>query len=454
MSTHPVPRSAPPPRHVLRGVLWLGLYVLLSAFPLVLVLVTGSDKPSRSFWTELSVALGFVGLAMMTLQFALTARFEFLKAPYGSDLVYAFHRVVSLIAVAFVVLHPAMLFIERWEAMKSRPFTHPWPFWLGTASVLCLLALVIVSIWRRPLGIAYDGWRRAHAILASGAVALAVAHILFVGHYLSTPGKQLLWLAYTAVFVALIAYVRLIKPAIELRRPYTVTAVVPQRGNAYSLQLKPEGHPGLKFCPGQFAWITVGASPFSDREHPFSFSGSSEKAPGHLEFTIKELGDFTSTIKHVTPGQTVYVDGPFGALSCDRHPHAGGFVFIAGGVGITPMVSHCRSLADRNDPRPLVLLYGSKDENSITFKEELDDLQRRLPNLKVVHVLTKPAVGGGWGGETGYLDAEKIRRHTPPGVHVEYFICGPDPMMDAVESALKSLGVPPTDYHSERFNLA
>jgi predicted ferric reductase len=437
--------------YVLRGAFWLGLYLALSLAPLGLILLTGADKPGRSFWTELSVALGFVGLAMMALQFALTARFEFLKAPYGSDVVYAFHRGVSLVAVAFVLLHPILLFIERWEQMLQRPFTHPWPFWIGTASVLALLALVVISMRRKQLGIHYDAWRRAHAILACAAVALGVAHVLLVGHYLSTPEKRALWLVYTAVFVALILYVRLVKPWMETLRPYVVTEVVAQRGGAYSLRVKPEGHAGLRFSPGQFAWITVGDSPFSDREHPFSFSGSSEQAPA-LEFTIKELGDFTRTIKTVQPGQRVYVDGPFGALSCDRHRHAQGFVFVAGGIGITPMMSHLRSLADRRDTRPLVLLFGSKDEDSITFREELDQLATRLPNFKLVHVLTKPSPT--WTGETGYIDAEKFRKHVPPGLHVEYFICGPDPMMDAVEKTLAAMGVSAGDYHSERFNLA
>ena len=438
--------------HIARGIFWLGLYVALSTLPLLLVVLTASpDKPGRTFWTELSVGLGFVGLAMMTLQFALTARFEFLKSPYGSDVVYVFHRVISLVAVAFVLLHPLMLFVERWDTMKSRPFTHPFAFWMGTVSVLCLVGLVVVSIWRKKLGIQYDGWRRAHAILASLAVAFAVAHILYVGHYLSTPGKRALWLAYTVVFVGLIAYVRLIKPAIELRRPYKVSAVIPQLGDAYSLQLKPDGHRGLRFSPGQFAWITIGDSPFSDREHPFSFSGSSESAPD-LEFTIKQLGDFTSTIKNVQPGQTVYVDGPFGALSADRHPHAEALVFIAGGIGITPMVSHLRSLADRRDTRPLVLLYGSKNLSTITFRDELAALQSRLPHLNLVYVLSRPTPD--WTGEKGFIDAEKLARFSPKNLRTEYFICGPDVMMDAVEKALQSNGISPGDYHAERFNLA
>ncbi|HOY60427.1 MAG TPA: hypothetical protein PK640_20095 [Verrucomicrobiota bacterium] len=116
--------------------------------------------------------------------------------------------------------------------------------------------------------------------------------------------------------------------------------------------------------------MTLGDSPFSDREHPFSFSGSAEQAPRHLEFTIKELGDFTRRIKNLKRGQRAYLDGPFGALSADRHPGAEGFVFIAGGIGITPMMSHLRTFADRGDRRPLVLIYGGEQPVAARFPFE------------------------------------------------------------------------------------
>ena len=68
-------------------------------------------------------------------------------------------------------------------------------------------------------------------------------------------------------------------------------------------------------------------------------------------------------------------------------------VLIAGGVGITPMMSMIRTLADRGDKRPVILLYGSKDWESITFREELETLKARL-NLTVVHVLADPRPAG------------------------------------------------------------
>jgi ferredoxin-NADP reductase len=126
-------------------------------------------------------------------------------------------------------------------------------------------------------------------------------------------------------------------------------------------------------------------------------------------------------------------------------------VLIAGGIGITPMMSIIRTLADRRDPRPLILLYASRDWESVTFREELEAMKSRLA-LTVVHVLTQAPAG--WEGEQGRITAELFRRHLPPpyAAH-EYVICGPDPMMDAIEAALGEMRVPLARYHSERYSF-
>src|SRR5262249_17766706 len=74
-------------------------------------------------------------------------------------------------------------------------------------------------------------------------------------------------------------------------------------------------------------------------------------------------------------------------------------------------------------------------------------------NLEVVHVLEKPK--DGWKGERGYINAAVLSRHLPPPfTNHEYFICGPDVMMDAIEGALSNLDVPMSKYHSERYSFA
>jgi predicted ferric reductase len=318
------------------------------------------------------------------------------------------------------------------------------------------VALAVVSIFRKQLGIGYDWWRRLHGVLAIVAVGAGVAHILLIGHYLSTPLQRGLWLAYTGVFVALILYIRVVKPWLELRRPYEVVEVRPERAESWTIALRPRGHAGMRFAPGQFAWITLGNSPFSDREHPFSFSGSAEAGDGRLEFTIKERGDFTQSVKHVAPGATAYIDGPFGSLSADRHPDAAGFALIAGGVGITPMMSHLRTFADRagagGETRPLVLFYCSNAWDRVIFREEIEALAARLPTLKVVHVLAQGHEG--WTGETGFLTAAIMKKHLPADLsRWEAFICGPTPMMDAAENALHEIGMHLGNFHSEQFEL-
>ena len=123
--------------------------------------------------------------------------------------------------------------------------------------------------------------------------------------------------------------------------------------------MQPDGHPGFRFSPGQFGWLTLWGSPFKITGHPFSFSSSAAAADGRVEMTIRNLGDFTSEIHKVPVGQRVYLDGPYGAFTignpADMH------VLIAGGVGITPMMSMIRTLADRGDKRPVILLYGVQD---------------------------------------------------------------------------------------------
>jgi 3-phenylpropionate/trans-cinnamate dioxygenase ferredoxin reductase subunit len=327
---------------------------------------------------------------------------------------------------------------------------HPlYPRW-GFFAALALLSLVVTSVWRQRLAIPYEGWRRAHALLASLAVLFGILHVVTEGHYLAMPLKRTLWELYTALWLGLIVWVRLVKPWLELRRPFVVESVRPERGNAWTLAVAPVGHAGFRFSPGQFGWVTLFDSPFTDREHPFSFSGSAEAGP-RLEFTIKELGDFTRRVREAKKGDKVHVDGPFGAISADRHPRATGFVFIAGGIGITPFMSHLRTLADRGDRRPLLLIYANNEWGGVTFREEIAELVPRL-NLKVVHVLARPPAG--WDGESGFVSKELLERHLPPsGAGREYFICGPPVMMEAVERTLHGLGVSAGDFHSERFNL-
>jgi 3-phenylpropionate/trans-cinnamate dioxygenase ferredoxin reductase subunit len=437
---------------LVQGIFWVFVYILLATAPL-LILLTGDGPQGREFWREFSVAFGFAGLAMMALQFVLTARFKVIKAPYGADVVYHFHRQISFVAFLLILAHPLLLFINAPETLQLlNIITAPWRARAGVTAVLALTLMIGVSIWRKNIRFEYTKWRIWHGILAIFIVITAMVHVILAGHYINTPLKQVLWIGYGVFWVGLLVYVRIIKPVMLLLRPYQVDQVIPEPGNAWTLLAKPVGHSGMRFLPGQFAWLTAWKSPFSDSEHPFSISSSSENAKS-ISFTIKELGDFTRTIKEMQPGQTIYLDGPFGSFSVDRHPHAKGYVFIAGGIGITPVMSMLRTLKDRFEKRPLLLIYGNNSWEDVTFREEIESLKQSL-NLQVVHVLARPPED--WQGERGFITPEILDRYLPKerkNNFYEIFICGPPLMMDAVEKTLPQLGFSMGDFHSERFNL-
>jgi len=436
-------------RYAVRGAVWVILYLLFILAPLF-ALLAGAIPPARDFWTEFSVAIGYAGLAMMGLQFGLTARFRYVTQPWGEDVIYHFHRQISLIAVALVVAHPLILFAVRPELLALlNSIQAPWRARFAALSTYSLIALVVMALWRAKLNIRYEVWHLTHIVLALLAVTAGILHMIGWGFYLVDPWKRALWIGLTIFWIGLLLYVRILKPLFMLRRPYRVAEVRRERGDTLTLVMQPDGHPGFRFSPGQFGWLTLWGSPFKITGHPFSFSSSAAAADGRVEMSIRNLGDFTSEIYKVPVGQRVYIDGPYGAFTignpADMH------VLIAGGVGVTPMMSMIRTLADQGDTRPVILLYGSKDWKSITFRDELEALKARL-NLTVVHVLANPPAG--WTGEQGFINAEMFKRHLPPPyADHEYFICGPNVMMDAIEAALGEMNVPMSKYHSERYSF-
>ncbi|MEU4839796.1 ferredoxin reductase family protein [Nocardia testacea] len=434
---------------VVRGIGWIALYGAVAVVPLVFAVI-GPVEGGRGFWVEFSVALGFVGMSMLGAQFALVARFRAVAAPFGEDALVQFHRQISYVALAFVLAHPILLQFGGVDIVALLNLAEaPWRARCAVASTVLLLIVVATSVWRRRLRIRYEVWQLAHGVLSVAVVALALAHMLLVGYYLDAAWKAWLWTVMTLALVGLLMWVRVVAPIRRLRRPWRVEQNTAERGDARTLTLAPVGHNGLRFRPGQFGWLTVGRSPFAVTAHPFSFS-SSAADHSRVRITIKALGDFTSTIGDIAVGTRAFLDGPHGVFTPDRH-EGPGFVLIAGGVGITPMISILRTMTDRGDRRPFLLVYAVRTMDEQTFDDEIRACARRL-DLTVVPVPENPPPE--WHGESGFVDRGLLQRHLPDRYrHRQYFICGPAPMVTATEDALAALDVPAARIHTERFTF-
>ncbi|NOR55835.1 MAG: oxidoreductase [Sulfurovum sp.] len=429
---------------------WLGIYLMMVLAPLI-VLNIGDLPPGSGFWWDLSMAFGFAGMAMMGMQFFLTARFKRVSAPFGIDIIYYFHRYLAIAAFVFIFLHFLIIRINNVEALGAMsPLEAPWYMTTGRVSLLLFMLLIVTSLFRKQLKIKYETWRILHIVMAVTALLLALSHIEGVGYYLATPEKRWLWTAYTLFFVLLIVYIRFIKPWSMKRHPYRVVEIKKEYGSAYTIVVEAVNHSGMQYKAGQFAWLTLKDSPFHIKEHPFSFS-SSPANNNRIEFTIKELGDFTKTIKDTPIGEAVYLDGPYGTFCVDNYPDAPGFVFITAGVGAAPIMSMLRSMADKNDKRPLIFLNINKNWESIIFRDELEDIQNHL-NLKLIHLLSK--ADDAWQGERGRVSKALFQKILPEDfLEFEYFICGPKPMSNAAQKELYGLRVPLSKVHFELFDM-
>ena len=122
---------------------------------------------------------------MMGLQFGLTARFRYVTDPWGEDVIYHFHRQISLIAVGLVVAHPLILFVVRPELLALlNSITAPWRARFAALSTYSLIALVVTALWRAQLNIRYETWHLSHIVLAVVAVAAGLLHMVGWSFYL------------------------------------------------------------------------------------------------------------------------------------------------------------------------------------------------------------------------------------------------------------------------------
>src|SRR5262249_9715700 len=147
-------------------------------------------------------------------------------------------------------------------------------------------------------------------------------------------------------------------------------------------------------------------------------------------------------------GDQLDVSGPYGRFTF-RGEEAPSVIFIAGGVGITPLMSSIRYLTDQSWNGRIDLIYACARLDSVIFREELDQLTRRHPNLHVTIVLdSEPS--DAWAGPRGYVTSDLLGR-VPDIRSRRIHLCGPPVMMDAVKKALGRLGVTEDSIKTELF---
>ncbi len=426
----------------------LAAFVAVLLLPLALTL--GTVKPgAQGRVVVFADALGFAAMSLLALQVVTSGRWAATTRAFGLRVVLLLHRQAGRAVLLLVLAHLGLLLADDPRRLALLDVaTAPGRARAGVLALVGLLALAATSIWREALRRGYERWRRLHLGLTGLVIGAAFLHVLWVDAYTSLPAVRWSVLVLTLAAAGALFWSRVARPYATAVRPYRVAAIHPERGDAVTLELAAEAGAGLRFAPGQFARLRPAHAPYGLDDHPFTLSSSAAR-PDRPSFTVKALGDFTSAVAGLRVGEAVLVDGPHGE-AVDEAPARRGRLLLAAGIGITPAMSVLRTAAARGDGRPHLLLYGSRTWADVTFREELVALERRLPALHVVHVLSRP--DGAWGGERGRVDGALLTRHAPRDVAAwSALVCGPPAMVADTTAALVALGVPARAVQAEGF---
>ena len=204
------------------------------------------------------------------------------------------------------------------------------------------------------------------------------------------------------------------------------------------------------FLPGQYATITSEIEGQAVRRS-YTIS-SSPTQRDYIELTVKreEHGlESRHLHDHARTGDLLEVAAPSGNFFFTGK-EAEGIVLIAGGVGITPMMSILRYLTDRSYHQEIHLIYAARTPLDIIFRQECAYLASRHPNVTTLQVVAS-ADGSDWTGPIGFIDAKLIAGCVPDISRRRVHLCGPPPMMEAVKAALLKLEVPSEQIRTEDF---
>jgi 3-phenylpropionate/trans-cinnamate dioxygenase ferredoxin reductase subunit len=328
------------------------------------------------------------------------------------------------------------------------PTLKNWPQYAGLGLLVMLCGLVAASRWRKRLGLPYHVWRFVHTKAPHVAVAILAVHVLYgCDTFRYPPPRNWLFISIGA-YALLLAWV---KTGWRLAsRRFSTIDVMPTGTDALAVTFRAVDGKPFSFAPGQFVFIRLKSNAVPAETHPFTISSSPASLPA-LELTIRSSGDWTGRVHRLSPGDPARINGPYGLFGSIDLMEAHGIVMIAGGIGITPMLSILGALAEKEDPRPVILVWSNRTRAHQAHPERIDGFEKRLKNLQVHHVFTRETDGHSPGKRLDTPGLGKLLSGCNRRSKV--LVCGPPAMMTSVGKSLRGLGFRRQNILMERFDL-
>ncbi|MFO7686006.1 MAG: ferredoxin reductase family protein [Desulfobacterales bacterium] len=380
--------------------------------------------------------LGLAAAGLLFSQLLLAGRLKVLDRVFSLPRLVRIHRLNATVILLPALLHPILVLASEKKFIFPLAIRY-WPEWVGVGLLALILIQFVLSRWRVALRLRFHRWLSWHRYSGAFILALVVLHLLFVSETFSEEGIPRSAAMVTMVLLA-VAWLWIRSGWLRARKlPLAVTRVAPAGRDSTCIELSPMTERRFHYLPGQFVFVSFHSNHISREPHPFTLSSSPTRSQC-LQVTVRAGGDWTAHIGRIAEGERAYLQGPFGRFSHMLTDPDREIVLIAGGIGITPMLSMLRCMADRHDQRAVTLVWSNRTREDMVYPDEFDGLAAQLTGLRLVLNFTrKPANGFA----AGRIDAEKLKGMLAKcSRRAAVFVCGPDRMMQQVESDLKRIG--------------
>jgi len=388
---------------------------------------------------------GLVAAVLVMTQVLLISRVPWIEHTLGHDRAAVTHTRMGKVAFLAMLVHAALLLImtahyDGRSVLAEIPALWDLGWFLAAAqAALGVFALVVVTslvIVRRRWR--YESWHAVH-LCVYVAIALALPHQFIEGS--TFRGKGAAWWFWLALYVVTLgswlAY-RVVRPLAHARRyGLRVSDVTTHPDGSTSIVMTGRDLAGLRAMPGQFGLWRFLARGYWREAHPFSLSRIEANA---LRVTVGASGDFSSSLGALPVGTRVLLEGPLGIFTARLRTRPG-VVYVAGGIGITPLLA----LLQHPHSGPLDIVLRASSLESAPLRDEVHTLAAR--HGATVHEFFGPR-GEGW---SSAAEPARLADLVAGLDQRDVYICGPVAWADAVAADAVASGVAPEAIHRERF---
>lgn len=395
--------------------------------------------------TTISRFVALIGSYLAIIGLFLIARIPWVESALGHDRLVVWHRKAMPYALFFVSIHVLLVLLGSAGANQRVIAVQLWDYitgyeWMLPATIgLVLMVMAGITSYKRVRKrIKYETWWVIHLYTYLG-VALSFMHqvlhgSMFDGH----PLNRAYWTSlYIAVAVTILVWRMALPLYRSLRHQLRVERIESESTNTFSIYISGKNLNRLGAQGGQFFnWRFLTRENWLEN-HPFSLSATPKNQ--QLRITVKVLGDGTSKLAHIPIGTRVMIEGPYGVFTEDMALQRESVLFVAGGVGITPIRAIIDEMPISTD---IDVIYRARTIEDVVLLEELESLQR-AGRIRL-HLLI--------GSRDKYpLDTELLEGLVPRFRQGDIFVCGPNSLVEAIKEIARENRLPGNRIHHEFF---